>query len=299
MEPLNFHHLRYFWTVAREGSVSRAAKKLRLTQPTVSEQLRLLQDALGAQLFRRDGRGLALTETGQLVLRYADEIFALGSQLVGAVEGKPMGRPARLTVGICDVVPKLVAYRILAPALDARVAIGCSEDSPARLFAELAAHALDVVISDAPAHHPEAHSHLLGECGVSVFGTKRMAAEMRVGFPRSLDGAPFLLPTAGTALRAELDEWFGARKIRPNVVGEFQDAALLSVFAEAGAGLFAAPDAIARETGRRNLGRAGPVKPLRARYYAVTMDRRIVNPAVALVTGAARAAVFPKRGRAA
>ncbi len=296
MDPLNFHHLRYFWMVAREGSVSRAAKKLRLTQPTVSEQLHALQDALGAKLFRRDGRSLALTDTGQTVLRFADEIFSLGGELVDAVKGKPMGRSVRLAVGISDVVPKLMAYRILEPAVEARVNVVCHEDAPARLLADLASHALDMVISDAPATDPLAYNHLLGECGVSVFGSKRLGTEMRVGFPRSLDGAPFLLPTPSTSLRRELDEWFLARKIKPNVVGEFQDAALLSVFAEAGAGLFAAPDAIAREPGRvRGLVRVGPVKPLRARYYAITVERRLVHPAVSLVAGSARERLFGRK----
>jgi len=293
MESLNFHHLRYFWVVAREGSVSRAAKKLRLTQPTVSEQLRELQDRLGEPLFRRDGRNLALTEIGESVAKIADEIFALGDQLVETVRGKTTGRPLRLAVGISDAVPKQVAFRILEPALEARVQVTCHEDSPTRLLADLVSHALDVVISDVPSHEPRAHDHLLGECGISVWGTRRLANEMRVGYPRSLDGAPFLLPSASTGFRRELDAWFAASRIRPTVVGEFQDAALLGAFAEAGAGLYAAPDAV--EAGRRRgLVRAGPIKSLRARYYAITVDRRLVHPAVSLVAGAARAKLFGK-----
>ena len=293
MDWLNFHHLRYFWVVAREGSVSRAAKKLRLTQPTVSEQLRELQDRLGEPLFRRDGRGLVLTELGHSVAQLADEIFALGDQLLATVRGKATGRPLRLAVGISDAVPKHVALRILEPALEARVQLACHEDTPSRLYADLASHALDVVISDAPSHEPGAHDHLLGECGVSVWGTRRLANELRVGYPRSLDGAPFLLPSASTGFRRELDAWFVAHKIRPTVVGEFQDAALLAVFAEAGAGLYLAPDAIAAEAGRpRGLVRAGPIKSLRARYYATTVDRRLVHPAVSLVAGSAREKLF-------
>jgi LysR family transcriptional regulator, transcriptional activator of nhaA len=314
MEWLNFHHLRYFWVVAREGSVSRAAKVLRVTQPTVSEQLHALEDALGEKLLRREGRTLAVTEMGLSVMRYADEIFSLGGELLDTVKGRPTGRPLRLAVGVADVVPKIVAYRILAPALAMadRVRIECCEDSPSRLLAALATHALDLVIADAPAPpgpvEPAAadalalarqgppsrvYSHLLGECGVSVFGTPRLAAEMRVGFPRSLDGAPFLLPTANTALRRELDAWFQARDIAPNVAGEFQDAALLGVFAEQGVGLFAAPDAIAPPAGRTShLRRVGSLEPLRARYYAITVERRIVHPAVAAIAGAARARIF-------
>jgi len=312
MEWLNFHHLRYFWVVVREGSVSRAAQILRVTQPTVSEQIHALEDALGEKLLRREGRKLAVTEIGLSVMRYADEIFSLGGELLDTVKGRPTGRPLRLAVGVADVVPKVVAYRILAPALamSDRVRIECCEDSPSRLLAALATHSLDLVIADAPApsgpvdagatlalarQGPPArvYSHLLGECGVSVFGTPRLAAEMRVGFPRSLDGAPFLLPTPSTALRRELDAWFASRDIAPNVAGEFQDAALLGVFAEQGVGLFAAPDAIAPSTGRtRDLLRVGALVPLRARYYAITVERRIVHPAVAAIAGAARAKIF-------
>lgn len=299
---LNFHHLRYFWCVAREGSVSRAAKKLRVSQPTVSEQIHLLQDALGEELLRREGRGLVLTEAGQTVLRYADEIFSLGGELVDEIHGRPTGRPLRLAVGIADVVPKRVAFRILEPALATpqRLRVTLREDSQDRLLPELVAHALDMVIADAPAGPGigSAYSHLLGECGVSVFATARHAAKYAAGFPRSLDGAPFLLPTTDTALRRELDGWFDARKIAPDVVAEVQDAALLSTFAEAGLGLFAAPDAIAPETGlARGLRRVGALDPLRARYYAITVERRLVHPAVTLIAGAAREKLFG-RGRA-
>jgi LysR family transcriptional activator of nhaA len=322
MEWLNFHHLRYFWHVAREGTVSRAAKVLRVTQPTISEQIHALEESLGERLFRRDGRRLALTEAGVTAMRYADEIFALGSELRGAVKGRPAGRPLRLAVGVADVVPKLVAFRILEPALAMadRVRIECCEDSPSRLLAALSTHALDLVIADAPAPPGPAqassmlgadgalavsrarpasrvYNHLLGECGVSVFGARRMADELRVGFPRSLDGAPLLLPTPNTALRRELDDWFTSRGIEPNVVGEFQDTALLSVFAEAGVGLFAAPDAIApsHEGRAHGLRKVGTLEPLRARFYAITVERRIAHPAALAIAGSARAKLFVKR----
>jgi LysR family transcriptional activator of nhaA len=289
---LNFHHLRYFWTVAHEGSVSGAAKKLRLTQPTISSQLRELQEQLGEPLFRRHGRNLELTELGHSTLRIADEIFALGDQLLETVRGNRSGRPLRLSVGISDAVPKHIAYRILEPAVAARIQITCHEDTPSRLHADLAAHVVDVVISDSPSHETHTHDHLLGECGTSVWGIRRLATEMRVGFPRSLDGAPFLLPAQSTGYRRELDAWFVTHKIRPRVVGEFEDAALLVAFAEAGAGLFAAPDVLA-DAGPRKLQRAGPIKALRARYYAITVDRRLAHPAVALVAGAEK--LFGKR----
>ncbi|HSO34541.1 MAG TPA: LysR family transcriptional regulator [Labilithrix sp.] len=307
MEWLNFHHLRYFWVVAREGSVSRAARKLRVTQPTVSEQVRALQEALGEKLLRREGRGVAVTDAGQTVLRFAEEIFALGGELVDSVKGRPSGRPLRLSVGIADVVPKLVAFRILEPALAMTlpVRLVCREDAQDRLLPALVGHELDMVIADAPAGPAlaagpgRAYSHLLGECGVSVFASARLAQRLRPGFPRSLDGAPILLPTSDTAMRRELDAWFDSRRIAPSVVAEVQDAALLATFAEAGLGVFAAPDAIAPETGlARGLRRVGALKPLRARYYAITVERRIEHPAVALIAGTARETLFG-RGRTA
>ena len=213
------------------------------------------------------------------------------------MKGRPTGRPLRLAVGIADVVPKLVAFRILEPALamPERVRLDCREDAQERLVPEVLSHALDMVIADAPAGPGlgRTYSHLLGECGVSVFGAPRFATKLREGFPRSLHGAPFLLPTADTALRRELDAWFDARKLAPEVVAEVPDAALLTTFAEAGLGVFASPDAIAPETGlARGLRRIGALKPLRARYYAITAERRINHPALSLIAGAAREKLF-------
>lgn len=308
MDGLNYHHLRYFWVAARERSLSRAAKRLRVTQPTVSEQVHALEAALGGPLFAREGRQLVTTDLGKTALRFADEIFGLGGELMAAVAGRGLGRPTRLVVGIADEVPKLVAYRILEPALamSERFAVECHEDAPHRLLAALTENRLDVVIADSPVTPappadarlapPRLYNHLLGECGVGVFGVARMARELAAGFPRSLDGAPFLLPTATTALRRELDAWFVAHHVAPRVVGEFQDAALLAVFAEAGAGVFAAPDAIAPEVGvARRLHRVGSLAPLRARYYAITSQRRVVHPALSEIAGAARERIFTRR----
>lgn len=298
---LNFHHLRYFWVTAREGSVTEAAKRLRVTQPTVSEQLRLLEETLGEPLLRREGRRLVLTEVGRTVVRFADEIFSLGDDLVDTVRGRPTGRPARLAVGLAESVPKAIAYRILEPALGMHIV--CVEDTQERLLAQLAAHGLDMVITDEPAAASQsAHSHELGECGVSVFGTSKLVKAARDGFPRSLDGAPMLLPAIGSALRREIDHWLDARSIAPKVLGEFQDLALMSVFAQAGAGLFVAPDAIApqgppdaaRPRGAiRNasilahgLRRLGAMKPLRQKFYVLTVERRLAHPAVQLIASA-------------
>jgi LysR family transcriptional activator of nhaA len=256
MEWLNYHHLLYFWTVAKEGSIAKACQKLRLAQPTISGQLRLLEETLGEKLFTRAGRGLAVTEVGQVVYRYADEIFGLGRELQDVLKGRPRGRPLRLLVGISDLVPKLIAYRVLQPVLSMSepVQLICHEDTPERLLADLAEHQLDVVLSDAPLTsmvRVKAFNHLLGSCGVTLFAAPAVAAPYRTNFPACLDGAPFLLPSEGSTLRRALEQWFDARDIRPKVVGEFKDSALLKTFGQAGAGIFPGPGAIEKEVCER------------------------------------------------
>ena len=297
MESLNYHHLRYFWAAAREGSVTRASEKLHISQPAVSAQIRDLEQALGEKLFTRSGRSIALTEAGRLVYRYAEDIFGLGAELLETLKGRPTGRPARLRVGIANAIPKLIAHRLLAPAfaLPEPVRVQCLEDSPERLLAELAIHGLDVVLADAPAGPTvkvKAYSHLLGECGVSVLGVERLTKARRRRFPRSLDGAPFLLPTPDAALRRLLDQWFEAQGIRPDIVGEFDDSALLKVFGQSGAGLFAVPSAIDAEV-RRQYGvrLVGRVEVLQ-RFYAITVERKLKHPAVVAISEAARREIF-------
>ena len=212
METLNHHHLYHFWTVVREGGVTRASEKLNVSQPTISGQLRELEEALGEKLLARSGRTVVLTDIGRTVYRYADEMLGLDRELLEAVKGRPT-RPGKLAVGVAMVVPKLVAYQMLEPALrlPEPIQLDCVHERPERLLAELAIYGLDVVLADAPAPPAvkvRAYSHLLGECAVSVFGTERMAAAHRRGFPRSLDGAPFLLPSEDSALRLSLEEWF-------------------------------------------------------------------------------------------
>lgn len=301
MEWLNYHHLLYFWTVAREGSIARASATLRLAQPTISAQIRTLEDRLGEKLFERRGRGLVLTETGRVALRYADEIFSLGRELLDVVKGRSPGRPARLAVGISDAVPKLVAHRLLEPALQLAepVRIVCHEDHVEALLARLALHEIDLVISDAPLGPQvkvRGYSHALGECGVEVFGAPKLAAAARRGFPRSLDGAPMLLPTEGSSLRRALDSWLERRSLRPLVVGEFQDSALLKTFGSQGVGLFAGPSAIAREIcaqyGVKPVGRLDGVAE---RFYAISAERRLTHPAVRAITESARGELFAPR----
>ena len=294
MDVLNHHHLFHFWTVVREGGVTRASEKLHVSQPTVSGQLRELQEALGEKLLARSGRSVVLTDVGRTVYRYADEIFALGRELQQAVKGR-VTHPARLAVGVALVVPKLVAYQMLEPALHLPepVQLDCVHERPERLVAELALYTLDLVLADSPAPPNvkiRAYSHLLGECGVSVFGTEAMAARYRRRFPASLDGAPFLLPSSDSGLRLSLEEWFRKSGIRPRVVGTFEDNALIDAFGQAGAGLFAMPSAIDEEVRRqyrvRLLGHLGAV---RQRFYAITVERKLRNPAVIAISERARA----------
>jgi len=297
MEGLNYHHLRYFWAAAREGSVTRASEKLHISQPAVSTQIRGLEQALGEKLFARSGRTLALTEAGRVVYRYAQEIFGLGTELVETLKGRPTGRPARLTVGIVNVIPKLIAYKLLQPAfkMPERVRVECLEDRPERLLAELATHGLDLVLADAPAGasaRVRAYSHLLGECGVSIFGAERLSKAHRRGFPRSLDGSPFLLPTADSTLRRLLDDWFEAHGIRPRIVGEFEDSALLKVFGQLGAGLFAMPSAIDAEVRSQYKVRLVGRVDIRERFYAITVERKLKHPAVVAISEAARRELF-------
>jgi len=298
MEWLNYHHLLYFWTVAREGSVARACEKLLLTQPTISGQLRALEKSIGEKLFVRAGRGLALTETGRTVYRYADEIFSLGKELADTLKGRPTGRPLRLLVGVADVLPKLVSYRLLEPAmkLPEPVQVTCREDKPERLLAELSVQGLDIVLSDAPVGPTvkvRAFNHLLGECGVSVMGVAELAESLGKGFPNSLDGAPFLLPTENTTLRRSLVQWFDARGIQPAIRAEFEDSALLKVFGQQGVGAFFVPtvveDEVRKQYGVRLIGR---LEEVRERFYAISVERKLKHPAVVAISEAARHTLF-------
>ncbi|NNE10036.1 MAG: transcriptional activator NhaR [Gemmatimonadetes bacterium] len=286
MEWLNYHHLLYFWTVAREGTIAAAGRKLRLAQPTISAQLKRLEEDLGAKLFSRAGRKLELTETGRLVYRYAEEIFTLGRELQDAVQGRPVGSPVRFRVGVTDVVPKLVAYRLLEPAigLGDGVQIICFEGKSSDLLARLAVHDIDLVLSDAPIApgvKVQAYNHEIGSCGVTIFGERKQATKFAKKFPRSLDGAPFLLPTTNTALRLAFDGWCDRSGIRPRITGEFEDSALLKVFGQAGVGLFVGPSVIEDEIMRQYRVRVvGRIPEVRERFYAISVERKVKHPAV-------------------
>jgi LysR family transcriptional activator of nhaA len=302
MEWLNYHHLLYFWMVAKRGSIARACEELRLAQPTISGQLRALEESLGEKLFARQGRRLVLTEAGRIVYRYADEIFALGSELADVIKGRPRNRPMRLIVGISDLIPKLIAYRILEPALAMRggVQIECYEDTPEKLLLSLSAHEFDLVLTDAPAHSAvrvRVFNHLLGSSGVGLFASPPLANFYRKRFPKSLTGAPFLLPMKNSALRQIIDQWFEAQSVNPRIMGEFQDTALLTAFGQSGAGIFAAPLAIQKEVQKRyRVAKVGDLGAGVTEYYAISAERKIKHPAATVVAEVARHKLFAPSG---
>jgi LysR family transcriptional activator of nhaA len=290
---LNFNHLRYFWTVARLGSVTRAGKALHLTQPTVSAQLRLFEKALGHPLFERAGRRLELTEHGRVLFRYAEEIFSLEREVYDTLAGLPTGRPPVFRIGVADSVPKLLTSRLVAPLLDlekpARVV--CREGGPDALLAALGALELDLVLLDAPPAGGRHHVHELGESALAICGAPSLVTPARRGFPGSLDGRPFLLPGPG-ALRHAVEGWWRRAGIAPHVLGEFDDSALLKVMASEGRGFVAVPEAIVAEVARRfGLRAAGVVPEARVRYYAITLERRLAHPAARALAGLARQAL--------
>ncbi|MFN0134713.1 MAG: transcriptional activator NhaR [Phycisphaerae bacterium] len=298
MDAPNLNHLQYFWMVAKEGTIAAACKKLHLAQPTISTQLKTLERRLGHRLFERRGKNLVLTDTGRVVYRYADDIFSLSGELLDTLRGRPTGSMLRLTVGVADVLPKLIAYRLLAPALSMpeKVQLTCVEGTTNDLAARLSVNELDVVLADRPISPQikvRAFNHLLGECTVTVFGASSLAPRYRADFPRSLDGAPFLYPTENTVLRRSLDQFFDESSIRPLMAAEFEDSALLKVFGQSGIGLFAAPsiseDEIQRQFGVEIVGRLSDVIE---HFYAISIERRVKHPAVLAITETARRRTF-------
>jgi LysR family transcriptional activator of nhaA len=294
IRKLNYQHLLYFWTVVKAGSLTRACEELALSPPTISAQLRTLEARLGEQLFRKVGRSMVPTEVGRLVYGYADEIFSLGRDLVEALEHRPTNRPLRFVAGIDDVLPKEIAQRLLDPALGMKqpVRMMCREGTLERLVASLAVHEVDVVLSDAPitpALNVRAYSHELGSCKVAWMAAPVLAKSLRRGFPQSLDGVPVLLPTDDTAIRRSLDQWLDKQNVRPIVVGEFEDYALLRQFARAGHG-FAPVPAVLEEQFRQEVGFApiGVADGVEARFFAISLERRITHPAVRAIVESAR-----------
>ncbi len=298
MAEINYHHLHLFRAVARAGTLARAAAELRLTEPTLSTQIKSLEQYFGQPLFARTGRRLQLTDAGQTALRYADDIFSLGDELSRAMAGGSGDRPRRFVVGIADVVPKLIAYRLIAPALaiPERIALQCTDDTPERLVAALSVHALDLLITDAPvtpAASVRAFNHLLGESGITIFGTPELTARYRPDFPASLHEAPFLLPLHASTIRRALDAWFQQHDLRPLVTGEYADSALMKVFGQNGHGLFAAPTVLETEIqSQHGVEVVGRLHDVKQQFYAVSAERRLEHPAVTAIARAARSRLF-------
>jgi LysR family transcriptional regulator, transcriptional activator of nhaA len=291
---INYKHLHYFWVVAKQGGITRASERLHLTPQTISGQISLLEDSFGEALFRKVGRNLELTETGRLVLSYADEIFSLGGELEEMVRNLPADRPYIFKVGVVDVVPKSIAYRLLGPALELPdpVRIVCKESSLDNLLAELALHRIDMVIADGPIPAGlgvRGFNHSLGECGVSFLAIDKLAKSLSGNFPQSLNAAPLLLPSEINLVRPRLMEWLDGLHIHPRIVGEFDDSALMKAFGQAGAGVFVAPSAIAEEAAKQyGVQIVGNTEEVREQFYAISIERRISHPAVSAITETAR-----------
>ncbi|MDQ3264856.1 MAG: transcriptional activator NhaR [Myxococcota bacterium] len=294
---LNYHHLLYFWTVARTGSLARAAAELHLAQPTISAQIKQLEETLGYALFERQGRRLALTGVGRTVMRYADEIFRLGNELKSVVAGAPAGRQLRLEVGVADVVPKVVAEALIRPALDATLPLRlvCREGPVKQLLASLALHEVDVVIADAPAGEQlsvRVFNHLLGKSGTSFFAAPALAG-LEEKFPQSLHGAPLLVPSDASAIRARLEHWFARQSVHPVVTGEFDDSALLTAFGQRGLGVFAMPSVIEAEVCRQfHVTVIGRTEEIVSSFYAVSAERKLRHPSVVALAETARHELF-------
>ena len=301
MKPstLNYRHLYYFWMVAKEGSVTRAAERLDVAVQTISAQLSLLEQSLGKALLAPQGRRLVLTEAGRLALGYADQIFLLGEQLREALSDADIGHTMRLSVGLSDSLPKVIASRLLEAALrlPERVKLVCHEDDFESLLGELSVHKLDVVLTDRPiptGTARRAFSHLLGESDIALFGTPELAEKYQPNFPASLHGAPLLLPTRNHVVRSRLDHWFELHHVRPDIVGEFDDNALLNTFGRNGLGLFHAPSALAEDI-KEQLGavRVGEI-PVREQFFAISNERKIKHPAVEAILNEVHGKLFSK-----
>ena len=294
----NYRQLHYFQAVAKSGGIARAAEQLHLTPQTLSGQIGQLEDRLGVELFRRAGRRLELTDAGRLALSYADEIFHVGGELEEALRNWHAERPFLFRVGIADVVPKSIAYRLLAPALalPEQVRMVCREDKLERLLAELAVHRLDMVVADSPmppGMDVKGYSHRLGECGMTFLAAPALAATLHGEFPQLLDRAPLLIPGEDSAVRAPLLRWLRAANVHPRLVGEFDDGALMKAFGQAGAGVFAMPSAIAAEVAAQyGVVAVGVTEAVRERFFLITVERRISHPAARVVSEAARSGLF-------
>ncbi|RON27619.1 MULTISPECIES: transcriptional activator NhaR [Pseudomonas] len=295
---LNYRQLHYFWVVAKTGSIVRACEQLNLTPQTISGQISLLEQTYGIELFRRVGRQLELTEAGRQTLPYAEQMFQLGGELELMLRAQPNEQQILFRVGVADVVPKSIVYRLIAPTMELSepLRITCREDKLERLLADLAIQRLDLVISDSPmpSHLDiKGYSQKLGECGISFFATAELAARYGQDFPRSLHGAPLLIPGPETVVRSRLQRWFAEQQIQPQIVGEFDDSALMQAFGQSGSGIFIGPSVIADEV-RRQCGveLIGQTDAVRESFYAISVERKVKHPGIVAITEGARRELF-------
>ncbi|HEX9171763.1 MAG TPA: transcriptional activator NhaR [Telluria sp.] len=298
MASLNYKHLRYFWMVAKTGSIARAAGQLHLAPQSISGQLTEFAQALGVDLFRKTGRSLELTDMGRRVLSYADDIFSVGDELLDVVRDQSRRVTTAFRVGCADSVSKLIACRLVEPALhlDEPVRLICREGRLHSLVAELAVHRLDLIIADRPmpSHlSVRGHSHLLGESGMTVFATRELAAGLDPAFPRCLNGASMLLPGEDFAIHQRLLQWLEDSGVHPRVVGEFDDSAMMKAFGQSGAGVFFAPTVIAQQVcDQYRVVQLGRVETLVEQVYAITTERRHSHPATVAISRLARDSLF-------
>lgn len=298
MRWLNYQHLFYFWNVARLGSVTEASQRLRLAQPTISAQLKAFEEVLGEKLFARQGRSLKLTDTGQIAYRYAEQIFSLGQEFLDVLDGKSEGNTKEFKIGIADVVPKSLAYRLIESALAPKsgVVVSCLEDKTERLLADLAIGEIDLVVADRPIPpnvKVKAFNHFVGECGVSFLACTTLAKQFKKGFPQSLNRAPLLIPTAESAVRQELDQWFDKIGVSPTVVATFQDRALMKIAAREGQGIIPIPTVVREEVARElHLDFVGRTDEVKEKLYLISIERRLKSPILIRICSEGQKKIF-------
>ena len=303
MPSLNFKHLRYFWMVAKTGSIARASDQLHLTPQSISGQLSEFEETLNVELFRRSGRNRELTDTGRRLLSYAEEIFAISDDLLEAMRDQNTLKNVPFRIGVADSVSKSVAYKLVEPALKLgdTLRLVCREGRLTALLAELAIHRLDMIIADRPMPtdlNVRGYSHLLGQSGLTVFASRKLAGELTGNFPALLDKVPFLLPGEDVAIRPKLIQWLDANNLHPRIVGEFDDSALMKAFGQAGAGVFVGPTAIVEHVcAQYQVVAIGRIDPVIEHLYAITTERRLTHPAIVLISKAAREDVFREVGQ--
>ncbi|MBC3807654.1 transcriptional activator NhaR [Undibacterium seohonense] len=301
MAALNFKHLRYYWMVAKTGSIAKAAEQLHLTAHAISGQINEFEETLGVELFRKAGRNIELTEAGRRILNYADTIFNTSDQLLDELRDQMATRRRTLRIGIADAVPKIIAYRLIQPALtiEEPIRINCREGRLDLLLGELALHKLDLIIADrplTPGSNVRAYNHLLGECGLTVFATSTLARQFKGKFPQKLNQAPFLIPGEDVAIQGKLLRWFDENQIRPTIVGEFDDGALMKAFGSGGAGFFVAPSAMQRDICLQyNVVAVGDIPNVVEQIYVITTERRLSDPAIVTINQTAKNDIFGQR----